>query len=172
MDDNINAVQVEDGENFSGGTDALGIKQIALEQYRRCCIEGSKEMTKAGSRIKIIRGVPVKVEIPDQREIFVNSVKSMEIVLSPEIDRWDDLKDKLSEINVIINDLHNGTNEKYNKFKKKYNENNNLDWEKSTEDIFLSYGVEIVNLFRRKLIIFSQVLKRLHYYDEQSASGG
>ena len=174
-----NEVKVEDGEDYKG--EVLGIKGIALEQYRRCCVEGSKEMKRGGISNRIISGQLIEVEIPDQREIFMNSVKLLEIVLAPEllkkdqdefIKRIDDVDKKIKELQKNSEETINecmGNYEKGNKTKPtKYNTNSMDQAIKTIKD---DTDSKLVFLFQSKLIILSMKLKDLNYFDEGIAGG-
>lgn len=179
--DLFSGIEVEDGEDYRGA-EALGIKIIVLEQYRRCCIEGSKEMRRAGISNKIIKGVVVEVEIPDQREIFINSVKMMEIILAPELLQKKDnvhLK-KLEEIDKSIKQLEKSYEEVRKKFEEDFLEKNRrqpeiFNREKSyTQETRMKDDMfsKLVILFQDKLILLSIKLKDLNYFDEESITGG
>lgn len=179
--DLFSGIEVEDGEDYRGA-EALGIKIIVLEQYRRCCIEGSKEMRRAGISNKIIKGIVVEVEIPDQREIFINSVKMLEIILAPELLQKEGNKylKQLEEIDKRIKKLEESYEEIRKEFGDAFSEKN-----KRQPEIFnreKSYSQEtrmkddmfskLVILFQDKLILLSIKLNDLNYFDEESITGG
>ena len=149
-------VQVEDSENYGAG-EAAGIKGIALEQYRRCIIEGSKEMSRGGTTTKVINGKVIKMEIPNQIDIFVNCVVSLGVILSPEFlehEEYTEEKDKIEE--------------EESKLKEKgiYAVRNSA---KNKSDAVKSYyELLLVNLYRKKLKLYSKLLKEINYYDEGS----
>ena len=171
-------ITVEDGEDFRGA-EALGIKTIALEQYRRCCVEGSKEMRNGGIVNKLIRGVIVPVEVPDQREIFVNCVKLLEIILAPELfqKKADERLKKIHALDKKIDELKKSSKNAYAELivvhdRRKRCKPESYDpksFSDDTRQINDETDSKMVNLFQEKLIILSQQLSELNYFDEGSA---
>lgn len=171
---------VEDGEDYKGA-EALGIKIIALEQYRRCCVEGSKEMCKGGIERRFIKGVETEVVIPNQREIFINSVKMLSILLSPELNSkiQTDILDELKEIDEEITKLNEDTLFQLVEEKKQY-QRYKYNKPKEYLSVIKSIKIELseqkekdlVICFQNKLIKLSQSLKELNYFDEGIATGG
>ena len=82
---------IEDDDFFSGGK-SVGIKELAIEQYRRCLIEGSKEMDGGGYRKRIHNGEVIEVLAPNQREVFCNSIDMLWILVKPFYDICKDEK--------------------------------------------------------------------------------
>lgn len=154
-------IEVEDGENYKGG-DVPSITLIAMEQYRRCMIEGSKEMSRGGQVNKFHKGQMIAVDIPDQREVFINCVKMLEILLIPEIIKKDKIQQLLKENNVEIVKLKNNANV----VKKKYERRPSikLNMEKLDEE----YAPEMVNNFRIRLGVLGMLLSDLNYFQESS----
>ena len=152
-------VQVEDGEDFRAGS-ALGIREIALEQYRRCCIECSKEMVNGGTTTKIVRGVPQLVDIPNQREIFINSVSTMEIILGPEIIKNAEIvkklrfrTDRINKEKSIMHAKEQALIVKYNQSLKNRQSDSIVDIDGATTNIKDTYEMFIVKINKEKLTI-------------------
>jgi uncharacterized protein YaaR (DUF327 family) len=79
-DDAANDIMWEDQENFkSAGSNS--IKDIALESFRRCRDEGSKEMTRGGMIKRVMNGQIIELPKPDQIQIFTNCVEMLMIIL-------------------------------------------------------------------------------------------
>lgn len=74
--------QFEYADSYKKSGD-VGIREIALEQYRKCVKEGSKEMSQAGVMRRFIDGQVQEIVVPDQKEIFKNSVEMLKITLLP-----------------------------------------------------------------------------------------
>lgn len=171
-------IEVEDGEDYRGG-EPLGIKGIALEQYRRCCIEGSKEMRKGGIERRFIKGIDTEVMIPNQREIFVNSVKMLSAVLYPElinkdqeklVEELDTIDGDIDKRNKDYNDLLDKGKEEYKKFKHTQPFRYDKRIEMIKEDIREKKEIDLVGFFQNKLLTLSKSLKQLNYYE--SDKGG
>ena len=77
-----NNMSFEDSENFAG-SDNLSIKQIVLKQLQKCVEEGSKEMSGGGYRKRIFNNEVLEIFVPNQREVFVNNVKMLWILVLP-----------------------------------------------------------------------------------------
>lgn len=79
-------IEIEDvGGIGSSKKDKISFKTICLEQYRLCAVEGSKEMTLGGVRKRFINGMMIEEIVPNQIEIFVNSVDILKHLLFPYI---------------------------------------------------------------------------------------
>ena len=140
------AAMFEDAENWSSKT--VGIKEIALEQYRRCMSEGSKTFNGP--------------EGPKQREIWINSVERMEDILYAKILDKKNFKD--INLNVVenekkIRELKNEYAETYRRLK----ENNQPINEALLKD---NFERDLIKLYREKLVIMSILLDKLNYFCE------
>lgn len=184
MDDKSNSdFHVEDGEDFKG-SDALGIKEICLEQFRRCCVEGSKEMLRGGTEIRTVRGMHVEVTVPNQREIFINSVKMLEIIMKPDILKNEKIMNKIKEINRKIKEHNKKFQDEYKSMKENYKsrlkkaadhtkwQNTKKLWDDFIENIKDRSELDGINLSRRKMTELSKLLYNLNYYNEESFSMG
>lgn len=136
----------EDAENWSKQT--VGIKEIALEQFRRCMNEGSKNFNG-----------------PDgtkQREMFINAVKSMEVILYPKILDKKNYKD--INLNIVENER------KISNLKKQYVDTYQRlkDNQQPINEALLkdNYERDLLELYREKLVIISILLERINYFCE------
>ena len=59
----------------------ITVKEIVLEQYRKCCQEMSKEMTEGGVIRRLVGEDIIEFVAPNQIEIFINSVDGLKIIL-------------------------------------------------------------------------------------------
>jgi len=160
-------IQVEDGEDFRS-TGELGIKQIALDQYRRCCLEGSREMLRGGETTKIIKGVPVNVQVDNQREIFMNSVLMLEIVLAPNLSEKEKISEQMGDVDEDISKIKDKYQESFDDFNERYKKGKNLSWNKNITLIQDNMEMELIEPFRKKLMVLSILLKSINYFDEGS----
>ena len=142
-DDNV---VFEDSENWSSKT--IGIKEIALEQFRRCMTEGSKNFNSLDGK--------------SQKEIFINSVKGMEIILYPKLldkKNFPEVNTNIVENEKSIEDLKERYKQTYERLQEKAQPiNENLLKE--------NYETELLELYRKKLIILSILLDKLNYFCE------
>jgi len=158
-------ITVEDGENFRVAGD-LGIKQIVLDQYRRCCLEGSKEMLKGGEATKIIKGVPVPVLIENQREVFMNSILMLEITLIPDLIRKEPICEQMTVVDDKIKEIKKIHHDRFDKFKERVKKDKNLSWNDGVSMIQDDLELNLIEPFREKLTVLSILLKEINYFDE------
>lgn len=134
----------EDGENWSSHT--IGIKEIALEQFRRCMSEGSKTFS-----------------LPNQREIYINCVKQLEVILYPKLN---DKNFKQHKENIVENE------KKLADLKKEYADTLKRLKEKSkdiNENLLnQNYETDLIEIYREKLILLSNLLDDVNYFNEIS----
>ena len=156
MEHNYDSIVVEDSENYSANS--LGIKEIALEAYRKCFIEGSKEMTKGGISTKIINGKLIKMDMPNQREIFINCVKMFGILLTPFLLTKTKYEDEANIIQNNISDLKMEGHKKYQESKAK----------NTYEEIREVYEMALVDLNGDLLKVYSRLLDDISYLGEGS----
>ena len=125
-----------------------GIKQIALEQYDRCLILGSKNI----------------LTDKEAREVYVNAIKIMEIVVLPELlkSKFEELKTGFEENEKQIIDLEKEYNQKLTSIKKKAN-GKPFRHDRLTED----FERKLIVLMNNKLLNISLLLKAKNYYDEE-----
>lgn len=138
---------IHDGENYAAKE--IGIKQIALEQYRRCAVEGSKNIFNDAS----------------QREIYINAVKSLEILLFPDIldDHHQEIKVRIALNEESITKLENSYIKRVQELKQT-KKDKAINYGKLTFD----YERRLVELMQEKLIILGLLLKKVNYYGEWS----
>ncbi len=78
-------IEIEDSSNWSSSK-GKGKKEIIYEQYERCLKEGSKEMSEGGILNRVINGKVESVFVPNQNEIFENSVNMLWVSIIFEIE--------------------------------------------------------------------------------------
>jgi len=81
----------------------ITVKEIVLEQYRKCCQEMSKEMTEGGVIRRLVGEDIIEFVAPNQIEIFINSVDGLKIILISHINKHKDIREKY--IDKFENDL-------------------------------------------------------------------
>jgi len=155
----FNEVKIEDGENAISRE--LGIKEIALEQYRRCCVEGSKEMTRGGKSTKVVNGKYCELDIQDQREVFFNCVTMLCVILSPQMEKRD-----VKENVVAMNEAVKETRTKYLEQIKDSKQKENYKYLEMMKDLMYS---ELMFNYRDLMEQLSFLLKELKYFDEGGA---
>lgn len=169
------SIIIEDAENYKAA-ETLGIREIALRQFERCILEGSKELKKGGIQKKLLDGKEVLIEIPNQREIYINSVQQLEIILLPELVKKEKIKKDVEELNRQISETRLKQHEKMQQLQ----EENKKAKEKSDErrkffvedETFVYwnnfYEKEELDLYKEKLILLSLLLNDLNYLAEAS----
>ena len=96
-------VEYEDGDTFTMQKE-LSIKDIALNQYSQCCRNMSQEMHPSGVRKVMIQGRPHEIIVPDNINIFFNSVKALGETLKPYASKY---KDKMKDVYLELDELQN-----------------------------------------------------------------
>lgn len=124
----------------------VSIKIISLEQYRRCAIEGSKNI----------------INDHIQREIYFNSVRSMEIILFPEILKRADIKQQIKENEDKLEALEKEYKQHYDDLKQQAKNGRIVNKELLRD----TYERKLITIYQEKLIIIGLLLKELNYYDE------
>jgi len=80
---NNEEIEFDDGQNPVYQDKVLTFNEIVMEQFRKCCYEGSKEFT-FGEYIK--KG-NVAIRLPNQAEVYCNCVKKLKLLLIPKLDK-------------------------------------------------------------------------------------
>ena len=83
----------EDDDDYSYGNKENSEANIVLSQFRKCVLEGSKEMVLGGVTKRIINNEVIEFPVPNQIEIFINSIEMLKIVLSKSIKDYKDNKE-------------------------------------------------------------------------------
>ena len=90
------------------GKDKTSYKSIVMEQYRKCCEEGSREMSSGGVLKRLIDGEVVEIMALDQIEIYSNCVGTLKSTLVPSINKHKKIiKERMDTVEkkVIENDI-------------------------------------------------------------------
>ena len=166
-------LEFDDKETY--GSTIVGIKGIVMERYHRCFVEGSKEMVLGGVKTVVINGEVVEKVVPNQIEIFINSVQMFKVSLEPSIEKYKGyIKDKLSSANVNIIALDKLYNQKLEEIGSK-SKSKNANWIKQYGK---QYNERIVKLeekyqdrrvvaYRDLLVVLSFLLKKENYFEEK-----
>lgn len=192
-----NDMSFEDSENYSGSSSKEVTKaQIILEQLRECIKMGSKEMCGGGTRTRIINGQEIEIMVPNQREIFVNSVEMLWSMVLPDFTKKVKRKgEKLPEEIINTNQITKQfkKNKLFFKLKRKQikdfyskqqkeentkpippisNDFQIFDFTPRTnqkiKNLNNSEEIKKVSLSRKRLICISYLLVELNYYGEES----
>lgn len=171
--------EVEDSENYL--SQKVGIKDIAMRAYEQCLLEGRKEMIPGGTTTRIMKGQPIEIEIPNQREIFKNTVRSFEVVLNSNFNKFDEIKKKIKESNEDIKNAREDYNnqiwlinnpQKSKEFRAYSEESVKLQTNKQYRATIIfgtKYEMYVVELYRERLLILSDLIGRLNYFEESGA---
>ena len=170
-----NDIVIEDSENFYGGSGkGVDIKQICLMKFNKCLEEGSKEMSKGGIERKLVGNIWMDIEIPNQREIFINSVTMLQISVAYHL-RKSKLKKEMEEIEDKIEEENKNDNVKMGNLGRENKRINNGSFgkRKVSDSAFTNqidyHELKIIGLFRKKLEILSLLLKEINYFNEFDA---
>ena len=171
--------EFEDSENFKSGDDKLTIKTIILRQVHKCMLEGSKEMTQGGVIKKIVDNKLVEQNIPNQREVFINSVEMLKIPLLRKFNKYCKKKDE-TDIKILFE----ATEDELKQLKKYYKDTKTklmTDRRKTDSitqvnsrlgDLYNNFELRKVDIYKKFLISCSYLLDEENYFEEESATGG
>lgn len=155
-DDNF---QFEDTDNFSASKEGFGKKVIILEQFRRCCIEGSRAMQTTVD----------KQGIKNQKEVFINSVKILEAALLGDLLKQTDIVQKNEAIDKKIDEINSEYILLKTKIKKKIHINSKIDPFLSIESFEDKFESRLVSIYLEKLGVMSLLLHKLNFFEESNA---
>lgn len=166
----FNEVTVEDGENYSSGKE-LGIGTISLEQFRRCCVEGSREMNRGGTKRRIVEGKLIEIDVPNQREVFINAVDMLHVILIPELSSkyQKELLEEVQGIDRQMKDTEKESLDKYKLWESKL-KNNKSAFNEKVDQLNDDLELSKVQISRKKLMVLSLLLKEINYYGEGTGS--
>lgn len=165
-----NKMEIEDPNDVMPPGQPAGIKEIVMNQFNKCALEGSKEMTKRGKKMQVVRGVPMEIDVPDQREVFVNSVVMLKTILAAQIKDSEESKKGLEEISKERKELMGN-------YKHKYNNLMIVARKRNTAQVQLQQSVDIINsdalesqipFYREELKVIAILLEELDYFEETS----
>lgn len=182
--DFMNDIEIEEDTYGAGGgygKDKRGYQSIVLEQYRKCCEEGSKEMTNGGVIKRIIDGEMVEMMSVDQVEIFINSVEMLKNLLIPSINKHDKTvgsRMKTIELEIENNDIkRRKAYHKLNLWYRNKSTNTNPDGyseAQSNHTYYLQMNKEIKKIYhqnklrthKKLLEALGILLNKINYFDE------
>jgi len=165
---------IKEGQSF---------KTIVLEQYRKCAVEGSKEMVVGGVDVRFINGERVEIPRPNQIEIFINSLDILKSLLYPHILKYSDFIG--NKINKFEKNNENLKIMRIKMIKKLASEFESLPSTKSPEGLskkdlkkeeYKMKRIEIdkkfvqkqLKLYKEELFLsLSELLAKLNYFDER-----
>lgn len=174
-----NTIEFEDTENFKFGSTQKGTsrREIILNQYNKCVLEGSKEMTFGGVVRKFINGQVMEFSVPNQREIYINSVDHLKILLSPEL-RDEDYKLEIQEDMVKFYEKQRAINEEYAQRIGVLNERYYKDLKRDSS-VTADYNDkliraknfkegQLVELYREELLdILTKIMSLINFFDDE-----
>lgn len=162
--------EIEDGDS-SYRNAPMGIKELALDQFRECQKTGSKELHPGGIRKIIFNGNPQEIVEPDTGEIFCNAVKVLETTLVSHKrakykemkSDWEDYENNLKKYNEMVKKFKEQI-DNINKLplykKSKYNMSNMIN---EFERMKYFHKISLHRLLLEKLSI---LLSKNNYFNE------
>lgn len=159
MDDNsknlLEGSFVDDELGFGSSfvKDGLSERNIVLEQFRRCLVEGSKAVISGENK---------------QQEIFINAVMMLEIALLPKMMRFPKIKSKNDIVDTQIDELEKGFTTKTNTTLKKCQTNQKLNIQNELSKVEQLFERKLVKTYRIKLGALAFMLDEINFYAEKS----
>ena len=171
----------DDVESYKSKT-TIGIKEIALKQFQKCCNELSKEMTRGGTITRFVNGEYIQVGVPDQIQIFVNSVIALKIILQPKI--VSNAIIMQGHNNIFKNTLFAVQQQKNKRSEEHYTNFYNINSKRWTNlqrmgfkermiadlrDIDEEYDTNLLEVYKQFFEGLSVLMDSLNYFDEEVA---
>lgn len=177
-------IEYEDAESFRGSHDKISIKQISLERFHNAMREGSKEWTESGIVTRLIDGKPVDILMPNQREIFNNSVEMCYYPLCPYINscRDENVKKMFETVNLQRKMITDWFNEELKKLDEENEERINTPDNSRRQEWIQEYNKrlrllegrhqnKLVSLHKELLKSLSFLLHEMNYFEEEMMIG-
>lgn len=180
-----NDIQIDDGDNLNLRPEQRSFKFLIMYQYMKCCIEGSKEMTKGGLVKRTINGEEVIVDVVANRiEVFINSVDMLKTYLLPNLKVKDRRKfePKLIKVREELNLAREEKQKKmarledyWRKLSNKKNPENDMSQQEQALPEIKKLGAKIEEAFterklqiykKRLLPILCEIMASKNYFDE------
>jgi len=175
-DDDLQIIDVENYKGGSGG-DNFSHSQLVMISMRKCIDAGSKEMREGYYNEKSDRmGNTARIYVPDTRKEFIESVKTLKMTMSDDLD---------AEAEKNIKEFLEALDKKY----KSYVEMEKNEWEKSNnlmkkswihqgyvfhegmlhrnKPFYVLHLIESVDTYRNVFAELKKLTKRLDYYREE-----
>lgn len=134
-----------------GNKEGFTERFIVLEQFRRCSIEGSKDVITSSK---------------NQTEIFINCVKMLEILLLPKLDKNEDVKKKNETAEDMIEEINKEFKDKELVLVKK-----GL-YGKPMEHLRNSSERKLIQAYQLKMGALSYMIYKLNWFGPRMASDG
>ena len=180
MEKNYPVDEYEDIENYGSGSGGGGIKEICLRLFSKACSEGSREWTESGIITRFMNGQSVEVMLPDQREIFINSVQMLHTAVLPKEMRckdddinkmFKDVKDAISKLNKWRDD---GLAELRSQFSQGKMQHLKVDmknqkvseYNHTMKEIETTYNHKLTHIHKDLLNAISCLMDKLNYFEE------
>jgi len=164
-------IEVEDGENFYGQKN-MSKEQIILKSLQRCMDEGSKEMTEGGILRRVIDGKVYEVAVPNQKEIFINSIRMFWSVIFPlVIEKYKELcEEQLGNFTERYHSLVKEYETTQTEIRKDYRNKNNINLLRENINSLKSMFEERkMDLYREKLDFGILVIEKENWFGERYA---
>ncbi len=171
--------EFEDSEGYKKGEDKLSIRQIILNQLQKCMTEGSKEMVRGGTIKRIVGGKTMEIAIPNQREVFINSVEMLKIPLLRRFKHYcnkkgdNDIKDIFGSTEKELKELKEDYIKVRNAIVSNKNKNENINATNTrVGSIYNDFEIRKVEIYKQFLMAVSYLLDEENYFEEVSATFG
>jgi hypothetical protein len=171
-------IEFEDAETYRSKSTGVGIKEIALKQFQKCCEEGSKEMTNGGVMKRLINNEVVELAVPNQRELFINNVEMLRTILKGKINKNKELMKPFilrfdSELERIKNEFNAKKVRLDADFSKKHVRNQYSErpaYNQLMQQYYEEYELGKVKTYKKMLDALSLLIDRLNYFEEMDYS--
>lgn len=173
INDSLQIIESEGG--YGDGDQKFSHTILVMKAMRKCLEAGAKEMIAGYFNEKSdARGNTIRIYIEDTRNAFIESIKTLEMVMECDLDA--DSEEKLKEINeklketydeLIVKEFEYWKDLSKNELRKM--NNNNLYYQKDTLNINLNFYQEYiekqVETHRKIFKELNKLTKRMNFYE-------
>lgn len=180
-----NDIEFED-VNKTGASSSF--RDIVLSSFKKATEAGSLEMSPGGVQVRLINGEAVAIVVPNQPEIFCNSVEMLRLQLEPKAKEYANITKQLTDIDERMKQLNtkkeNLINRTFERTKRNMESPSSIirsvNYERELgqyqqrfhkiKEIEDNYERERLMLFRDTLKVLSFLLYEMRYFDEGGAA--
>lgn len=154
-------------------TSPCTFKDLCMRQIQACLTAGSKAMSPGGVRSVLIDGQAKTIIEPDTIEEFCNSVETLEILLSPQLEnKKEEIKEYLEKYYKTREDLFNFEQKTSQELIRESHNDHSIKTGKYRDMIFQSnQNIDLlkIKLYRKLFRALSHLAAACNYFEEETA---
>lgn len=158
---------------FSGGSaPKITYKDIVLQHLQKCVVAGSREMSAGGGVMqRMVDGQLIEVPVPDTREIFINHVKQLNIILTPQLAVHEEaMKPSIDSFKLRLKEIENIRLQEIEKLEAAYKEKDKhkvaVEFNSNLKHIHNLYEAEKAMAYQDLLKGMCILLSKMQFFEE------